>query len=143
VYTARLDDEQFNWLVDQLNIHTDKHICIISHIPILSAVALLDGENEKTGNWILPHQWMHLDARKIVELFVKHKNVKLCISGHLHLLERIVYNDVTYICDGAVSGAWWDGAFHQTEEGWGLFDLYEDGTFDHQYVDYGWKVEKS
>jgi 3',5'-cyclic-AMP phosphodiesterase len=143
VYTAKLDDEQFNWLVEQLNTHTDKHICIISHIPILSAVAILDGDNEKTGQWLIPHQWVHLDTRKIVELFVKHKNVKLCISGHLHLLERIEYNDVTYICDGAVCGAWWGGAFHQTEEGYGLFDLYEDGTFNHQYIDYGWKVNKA
>lgn len=143
VYTARLDDEQFNWLAGQLETSRDKHICIISHIPILSAVAILDGENEKTGSWVVPHQWMHLDARRLVELFVKHKNVKLCISGHLHLLERTVYNDVTYICDGAVCAAWWGGPFHQCEEGYGLFDLYEDGTFDHQYVDYGWTVIKT
>jgi 3',5'-cyclic-AMP phosphodiesterase len=143
VYTAKLDDEQFNWLAEQLKTYSNKHICIISHIPIISSVAILDGDNEKTGQWLIPHQWIHLDARKLTDLFVEHKNVKLCISGHLHLLERIVYNDVTYICDGAVCGAWWGGAFHQTEEGYGLFDLYEDGTFDHHYVDYGWKVEKS
>jgi len=143
VYTARLDPEQFDWLSHELNTHSDKYICLISHIPILSAAVFLDGENEKTGQWIIPHQWMHLDARKLVELFVKHKNVRLCISGHLHLLERIVYNDVTYVCDGAVCGAWWGGAFHQCPEGYGVFDLYEDGTFDHAYKEYGWKAEKS
>lgn len=138
-YTARFDEEQFVWLAEELNSHADKYICLISHIPIFSAAALLDGENEKSGQWILPHQWMHLDARKLINLFFDHKNVKLCISGHLHLLERIEYNNVTYICDGAVCGAWWGGANQQCPEGYGLFDLYEDGTFDHVYTQYGWK----
>lgn len=143
VYTAKLDEQQFAWLVEQLDTSKDKHICLISHIPILSAAVFLDGENEKTGQWVLPHQWMHLDARKFVELFLKHKNVRLCISGHLHLLERIEYNNVTYICDGAVCGAWWQGAFHQCQEGYGVFDLYDDGTFEHHYIDYGWTPKET
>jgi 3',5'-cyclic AMP phosphodiesterase CpdA len=143
VYTARLDDEQFDWLAAQLGAHSDKFICINSHIPIISAAALLHAKNEKTGDWLVPHQLIHSDARKIVELFIQHKNVKLCISGHLHMLERIDYHDVAYICDGAVCGAWWGGAFRQCQEGYGVFDLFEDGTFDHQYIDYGWTPEKT
>jgi 3',5'-cyclic AMP phosphodiesterase CpdA len=142
VYTARFDDEQFNWLAGELQSNKGKHICLINHIPILSAAVLLDGDNERSGRWCMPDEWMHLDSRKLVDLFWQNKNVKLCISGHLHLLERVVYNNVTYICDGAVCGAWWGGAFQQCEEGYGIFDLYEDGTFDHQYIDYGWEVKK-
>ena len=26
----------------------------------------------------------------------------------------------------------------ETAEGYGIFDLYADGTFDHQYISYGW-----
>ncbi|MFA5292298.1 MAG: metallophosphoesterase [Phycisphaerae bacterium] len=143
VYTAKFDDEQYNWLVNQLQSNKDKHICLINHIPILSAAVLLDGDNLKQGRWTLPDEWMHLDTHKLVDLFWQNKNVKLCISGHLHLLERLEYNNVTYICDGAVCGAWWGGAFHQCEEGYGLFDLYDDGTFDHQYIDYGWEVKQT
>jgi 3',5'-cyclic AMP phosphodiesterase CpdA len=141
VYTAKLDEEQYAWLVEELAAHRNQYICIVSHIPIFSAAVLLDGENEKTGQWIIPHQWMHLDARKLIDLFVGNKNVKLCISGHLHLLERVEYNHVVYLCDGAVCGAWWGGAFHQCPAGYGVFDLYEDGTFDHEYIDYGWIPE--
>jgi 3',5'-cyclic AMP phosphodiesterase CpdA len=143
VYTAKLDEEQYLWLSNELAEHPGQYICIISHIPILSAVAILDGENEKSGQWVVPHQWVHLDTRKLLELFYRHKNIKLCISGHLHLLERIEYNNITYICDGAVCGAWWQGAFHQCPAGYGVFDLYEDGTFEHDYVDYGWIPEKA
>jgi len=143
VYTAKFDDEQYNWLVQQIESNKDKYICLVNHIPILSAAVLLDGDNVKDGRWMLPDEWMHLDTQKLVGLFWKNQNVRLCISGHLHLLERLVYNNVNYVCDGAVCAAWWGGAFQQCEEGYGLFDLYDDGTFDHQYIDYGWKVEKA
>ena len=139
VYTARLDDEQFEWLEQQLDTYKKSHVCIISHIPVLSVATFLDGDNEKSGRWTLPDEWMHLDARKIKNLFLKHPNVRLCISGHMHMVDRLIYNDVTYICDGAVSGAWWKGNHYEFDEGYGLFDLYDDGTFDHQYVAYGWQ----
>jgi len=64
LYTARLDDEQFGWLQQELEAYKNMHVCIISHIPILSVAAFLDGDNEKSGRWTLPDEWMHLDARK-------------------------------------------------------------------------------
>ena len=138
-YAGGLDDEQFQWLRNELAQNQDKFVVIVSHIPILSAAALLDGENEKDGQWKLPRQWIHMDARKIKDLFNEYPNVKLCVSGHLHLGERLEYNHVTYICDGAVCGAWWGGDHMECDEGYGVFDLYDDGTFAHQYLSYGWQ----
>ena len=140
VYTARLDEEQFNWLQEELETYKNMPVCIISHIPILSVATFLDGDNEKSGHWSLPDEWMHIDARRIKELFREHLNVRLCISGHMHMVDRVIYNDVTYICDGAVSGAWWKGNHYEFEEGYGIFDLYDDGTFEHQYMPYGWEA---
>ena len=80
----------------------------------------------------------HQDAQRIVSLFKRHANVKLCLSGHLHLTERIEYAGVTYVCGGAVSGNWWKGDHHGTEEGYAIVDLYDDGSFDWQYIDYNW-----
>jgi 3',5'-cyclic-AMP phosphodiesterase len=140
LYTARLDDEQFGWLQQELETYKNMHVCIISHIPILSVAAFLDGDCEKSGRWTLPDEWMHLDARKLKDLFLKYPNVRLCISGHMHMVDRALYNGVTYICDGAVCGAWWKGKNYEFEEGYGIFDLFDDGTFEHQYVDYGWKA---
>src|SRR5262249_25554403 len=85
---------------------------------------------------------MHVDCRDLDALFQKHRNVKLCLSGHLHLLDRCDYNGVTYICDGAVSGAKWKGRKRQTPEGYGVIDLFADGTFKHEYMTYGWKAER-
>lgn len=139
-YTARLDDEQFQWLQEKLQeIPSNRPIFIFSHIPILCAASFFDGDNEETGDWVIPGRWVHIDARRIVELFYAHKNVNVCISGHIHLLDKVVYNDVTYYCNGAVSGNWWSGNYHQTPPGFALINLYEDGSFDREYLMYGWQ----
>jgi predicted phosphodiesterase len=111
---------------------------VVSHIPILSVAAFLDENNERTGDWHVPGAWMHIDARRIKGLFKRHPNVKLCLSGHLHLVDRCEYLGVTYVCNGAVCSNWWKGNYQETDEGYGVVDLYADGTFDAQYVAYGW-----
>lgn len=139
-YTAKLDKEQYQWLKGRLeSIPSARPVFIFSHIPILSAAAFFDGDNESTGDWQIPGAWVHIDARRIVELFHKYPNVKLGISGHIHLLDEVEYNDVTYYCNGAVSGNWWKGDYHQTSAGYALINLYEDGSFEREYVAYGWK----
>lgn len=141
-YIARLDDKQFEWLADDL-AKTPKTtpVFVLSHIPIISVCSMFDGENEKTGNWVVPGSWMHIDARRIKDLFKKHPNVKLCVSGHEHLRDQVVYNDVTYVCAGAVSGGWWGGDYYECTYGYSLIDLYRDGTFRTEYVPYGWKTQ--
>jgi 3',5'-cyclic-AMP phosphodiesterase len=140
-YIAKLDDEQFNWLSNELEKNKNKYIAIISHAPILSAAVFFDDkESEKSGDWSVYRGEMNIDARKLKDLFYKYPGVKLCISGHLHLLDTVIYNGVTYTCDGAVCGAWWGGGYQETTEGFGVFDLYSDGTFKHKYVTYGWKA---
>jgi 3',5'-cyclic AMP phosphodiesterase CpdA len=142
-YTARLDEEQFRWLAGKLEtIPSNRPVFIFSHIPILCAAAFFDGDNESSGNWQIPGAWVHIDARRIVELFYKYPNVKLAISGHIHLLDEVIYNDVTYYCNGAVSGNWWKGDYHQTPAGYALINLYEDGTFDREYIAYGWSDQQ-
>ncbi|MBL8047162.1 MAG: metallophosphoesterase [Chthonomonas sp.] len=141
-YTARLDDEQFAWLADDL-AKTPKTtpIFVLSHIPILAVCSMFDGENEKTGNWVIPGAWMHIDARRIKDLFAKHPNVKLCVSGHEHLHDQILYNGVTYVCAGAVCGGWWGGDYYECTYGYSVIDLFRDGTFRHEYMKYGWKTQ--
>jgi 3',5'-cyclic-AMP phosphodiesterase len=142
-YTAKLDPEQFAWLERTLR-ETDAKtpVLVLSHIPILTVTAYLDGENEKTGDWVVPGAWMHIDARAIKNLFLKHPNVKVCLSGHIHLADRVDYLGVSYICNGAVCGGWWGGPYQECKEGYGLVDLFDDGTFENQYVEYGWKARE-
>jgi 3',5'-cyclic AMP phosphodiesterase CpdA len=142
-YIARLDDEQFEWLQGDLAATDAKTpILVVSHIPIIAVCCFFDGENEKTGNWVIPGSWVHIDARRIKDLFAKHPNVKLCLSGHEHLVDSVSYNGVTYCCNGAVSGAWWQGDYHECTYGYGLVDLFDDGSFEVGYVPYGWKTRR-
>lgn len=134
-YTAKLDEEQFAWLQSDLaKTPKDTPVVVVSHIPILMVCAIFDGENEKSGNWVIPGSYMHIDARRIKDLFLKHPNVKLCLSGHEHQIDEVVYNGVNYVCGGAVSAAWWGGNYFQCTFGYNLVDLYTDGSFEVAYV---------
>jgi hypothetical protein len=85
---------------------------------------------------------MHVDARKLKDMFLEHSNVKACLSGHIHLVDRVDYLGVSYYCNGAVSGAWWDGDYQECAPGYALVDLYDDGSVENVYVTYGWKAAK-
>ncbi|MBX7246671.1 MAG: metallophosphoesterase [Candidatus Sumerlaeaceae bacterium] len=142
-YSAHLDDEQFEWLkADLEKTPATTPVFVFSHIPIINVGSYFFGKNtEKDGQWKVISVLMLLDARRLKDLFYQHKNVKLCVSGHIHLLDQIIYNDVNYICSGAVSGNWWGGPFQETPEGYGLINLYDDGSHDYEYVIYGWKAK--
>jgi 3',5'-cyclic AMP phosphodiesterase CpdA len=136
-YQARLDEEQFDWLREDLaRLAGRVPVLVLTHAPILSAAAFFDGDNERTGNWVVPGRWMHIDARRLRDLFREHPNVKLCLSGHLHLCDRVEYEGVTYLCNGAVSGDWWKGAYQGCPPGYAVLDLHGDGGFRHWYVSY-------
>ncbi|MDP9076598.1 MAG: metallophosphoesterase [Bacteroidota bacterium] len=136
-YIGKLGDEQFAWLTNELkNTPASMPVCVLSHIPILSATLMVDDISDNSNKWEILGGDMHTDTGKIINLFYQHPNVKLCLSGHIHLRDKVVYNNVTYICNGAVSGAWWEGNKRETAPGYGLIDFYADGSFTEQYVNY-------
>ena len=137
-YAARLDEEQFAWLAEDLaRTSPTAPAMIVSHIPILSAAAFFGCSGEANGCYWVPAYEMHSDFRRLKDLFKRHPNVRLALSGHLHLHERVDYLDVTYLCGGAVSGDWWKGSFLDCDPGYTLIDLFDDGSFAHAYVTYG------
>jgi Icc protein len=137
-YIARLDEPQFNWLENELkNISPDKFICIVSHIPIVSFCSVMFSEkNEPNGDWKTSRALLHVDNRRIKSLFKKYKNIKVCLSGHIHLQDEVEYVGIKYFCNGAVSGNWWSGAFQEFEPAYALFDFYDDGTVARQMIEY-------
>ncbi len=135
-YIGKLGDVQFAWLENELNnTPADMPVLVMSHIPLLTATNMVDDE-PAVNKWEITGGEMHTDIAKITALFYKHPNVKLCLSGHIHLRDKVVYNNVTYLCNGAVSGAWWEGNKRETPPGYGLIDLYADGSFEERYVTY-------
>ncbi|RZL61791.1 metallophosphoesterase family protein [Pedobacter aquatilis] len=134
-YIGKLGDEQFNWLESELKTtNPEMPVLVMSHIPILTALLMI--EDDILNKWTILGGDMHTDTSKIISLFYKHPNVKLCLSGHLHMKDKVVYNGVTYLCNGAVSGAWWNGNRRETAPGYGLIDLFADGSFEEKYVNY-------
>ncbi len=140
-YIGQLDPEQRAWLEGELAAAANRHVVVVSHIPILSLSALAYDADIKGHDWVLPGSEMMIDGKSIIKLFAAKKNVRLCLSGHIHKLDRCEYEGTTYICDGAVCGAWWNGPKDRVAEGYGLVDLYSDGTIEHRYVTYGWQAK--
>ncbi len=142
-YIGKLDDEQFEWLSGELaGTDAKMNVLVVSHIPILAVCVLTQGPDGKTGDFGVSGAMMHLDSKKIRGLFAKHTNVRACLSGHVHLLDRVEYNGVRFYCNGAVCGSWWKGANHECREGYAAVDLYDDGTVEREYVEYGWVAAK-
>jgi len=137
-YTGIIDDEQLDWLKKDLQ-QTDPNtpVLVLSHIPILSSTVLVfnDRNPAKHPDTQILGSLLHADSSSLVELLHKFPNVKAALSGHTHLLDRVDYNQVSYFCNGAISGNWWNSdTYHETKAGYALFDLYTDGTIERTYV---------
>ncbi len=146
-YVAYCDEEQWEWLGKDLQSRpVGSPVLVLTHIPILSLTSITYGKprgREEIGkDTVVSASSMHTDGDTLHVLF-RNSGVKLCLSGHQHLLDKCTADGVTYICDGAVSGAWWKGPLQGISEGFGVIDLYDDGSFEHSYVPYGWAARAS
>lgn len=147
-YAARIDPVQWQWLEETLKeTPPEQPVLILSHIPIAGGPSVFfanaesethaNGDLDENRDWIVPSWQMHVDSRQLMDLFSRHPNVKLCLSGHTHLYERLEFRGVTYINNGALCGQWWRGDFFGTPPGYGLLDLSPDGHFEAEYVAIG------
>ncbi len=138
-YIARLDDPQLDWLQQELtDVPPGKFICIVSHIPILSICSgLFFDKTEANGDLKIQRNLMHTDFLALKKIFAKFPNIKLCISGHIHLQDEVNYLGIKYYCNGAVSGNWWKGSFQEFAPAYAVMELYDDGTSKRTMVKYG------
>ena len=146
-YTAFLDDEQFDWLSKLLAATpADRPVCVVSHVPIMSLTAITYGKprpREQNGtDTVINLAEMHTDATVLHELFKSSGKVRLCLSGHTHLVDHCRIDGVAYVCDGAVSGAWWRGSVQGVPPGYGRVELRPDGSFTHEYAPFGWATRE-
>jgi 3',5'-cyclic AMP phosphodiesterase CpdA len=137
-YIAYLDPEQLAWLKNELaTIPNDKFICLVSHIPILSICAgLFFEKTEANGDLKIQRNLMHTDFLVLKKIFQQYPNIKLCISGHIHLQDELNYLGIKYYCNGAISGNWWKGSFQEFAPAYAILELYDDGSFQRTIVNY-------
>ncbi len=130
-----LDEEQLNWLKKELEqLPAGTPTLLMSHYPILGVTPFWEGG-------------MHSDYKILKELFYKHRDkVKVCLSGHNHLLDAAAYNGTQYFCNGAMSGFWWgkgdaksagEGYYEETPPGYAILELYKDGSVNNTYIPHG------
>lgn len=137
-YIGKLDDTQLEWLQQELaNTPPDKFICIVSHIPILSICSgLFFDKTEPNGDFKIQRNLMHTDFLVLKKIFAKFSNIKVCISGHIHLQDEVNYLGIKYYCNGAVSGNWWKGSFQEFAPAYAVMELFDDGTSKRTMIKY-------
>jgi 3',5'-cyclic-AMP phosphodiesterase len=137
-YISKIDEPQYAWLEQELkNTSPEQNICIVSHIPIVSfCAAMFTDENQANGDWRISRALLHTDSRKLTELFSNYKNIRCCLSGHIHLQDAVEYKGIQYYCNGAVCGNWWGGAFKGFEPAYAIFKFSKDGSIKREIVQY-------
>lgn len=141
LYQGGLEPEQWEWLEEQLQQKpAEMPAVVVSHIPFLTVTVLPDAAQER--QFRIGAASLCSGAQRMALLLSRH-NVRLAISGHIHMVDDVQYRGVRYVCNGAVSGGWWKGPNKGFSEGYGVFDVKADGTTHYQYVNYGWQAAKS
>lgn len=139
-YFGGIDDAQFDWLKGDLLLNKMHPTLVLSHISLFTATVLDRELNDKRERVVHP-ALMCIDYGRLKKLFLENPQVKLALSGHMHLIDRVDYCGVSYFCNGAVCGNWWKGRHKECGEGYAIVDLFDDGTFENRYVGYGWKAQ--
>jgi 3',5'-cyclic AMP phosphodiesterase CpdA len=137
-----LDDAQFAWFEKDLAAtRPTTPIIVASHAPILTVTCFFEPRSKShPDGMVISNDCVHQDVVKIHDLFRKHPNVKLCLSGHYHQVDHVQYLGVHHICGGAVCADYWRGPLkyrREMEAGYGIVDLYQDGAFEYHFTDYG------
>ncbi len=115
-----IDDEQYAWLDAELGKATGP-CCMVSHTQFFGPAAQIEGGAVS-------------DPKRTRELFRKHDNVRLALSGHQHHVDMCLYDRVSYLCGGAVSSAWWGGNYAHFPPAYLALNLFPDGSFTHKVV---------
>jgi predicted phosphodiesterase len=115
-----IDDEQFAWLDAELAKATGP-CCVVSHTQFFGPAAQIEGGAVS-------------NPKRTRELFLKHDNVRLALSGHQHHVDASTYDRVTYLCGGAVSSAWWGGNYAHFPPAYLVLDLLPDGEVNWETV---------
>jgi Icc protein len=138
-YLGWVDEEQQAWLkADLEKTGRSTPIIVVTHVPFYSVWNQMNADPRRGEN---PKSLVN-NAHVLRKLLAPYQ-VKLVLSGHGHVLERIDFHGTTFIQGGAVCGMWWKGPVFGNPEGFGVVTCKPDGSFEYDYHDYGWKVVKA
>lgn len=130
-----ISEKQMDWLTTDLaNKENQLPTIAVGHVPLLTTIY---STNTKK---MIPE--LTTNGFEVLQLLKRH-GFKLLLQGHKHVYEEVLSAGMQIVNGGAISAAWWGGAFREgTEEGFVLVNTYKDGSYDWEYIDYGWVVDK-
>jgi 3',5'-cyclic-AMP phosphodiesterase len=143
-YVGEFFEEQLTFLRTEMGTNSQIPTVLCGHIPSVSVLpslsvsgaTKLEGTNIETPASLVTRNTAEL-RRALVDTKA---NVKVVLAGHLHHLEQIQVDGVSYINGGAICGNWWKGAQMGCPEGFAVLELYPDGSFAANYRSYGWNA---
>jgi 3',5'-cyclic-AMP phosphodiesterase len=143
-YIGEFAREQLEFLRSELSTDSQMPTILCGHIPSVSVLTNLGvcGETKTVGaNIETPTSLLTHNASDLHNVLSETKaNVKLVLAGHLHHLEEIRIDGISYINGGAVCGNWWKGAQKGCPEGFMILDLNTENLVSAEYQPYGWKA---
>jgi 3',5'-cyclic-AMP phosphodiesterase len=144
-YIGEFVQEQLTFLRTELATDPGTPTILVGHIPSVSVLPSL-GEAGRTIDRATvietPASLVAHNAVQLRDVLVGTRaNVRAVLAGHLHHLEQIQIDGISYINSGAICGNWWKGAQNGCPEGFLVIDLDSDGNITASYRSYGWKAE--
>ncbi len=142
LYIGEYAEAQLAFLRSQLTERPQIPTVLCGHIPSFSVLPELNGYTKMEGATLrTPASLVADNPAALRQAWLEtNANVKIVLAGHLHHLEQIEVDGVSFLNAGAICGNWWKGKQMGCPEGYLVLDLRPDGSFSADYRSYGWKV---
>ena len=141
-YIGEYAEEQLAFLRSQLAERPQIPTVLCGHIPSFSVLPELNDFTKMEGATLrTPASLVADNPAALRQVLVEtNANVKIVLAGHLHHLEQIQVDGVSFLNAGAICGNWWKGKQMGCPEGYLVLDLRADGSFSAEYRSYDWKA---
>ena len=141
-YNGEYADEQLQFLRSDIAAAGGRPTVLCGHIPSVSIMPTVAGLAKFAGKNIeTPGSLVACNTRALLDVITApHANVKLMLAGHLHHLEKLAVDGITFLNGGAICGNWWKGAQAGCPEGFTVIDLAPDGALATSYQTFGWRA---
>jgi len=133
-YSAKIGDEQLEWLRFDLGKHNEMPTVVVMHIAAFCNIGQINGDPEIRA---MSHMVVS-DNRSLREILERH-NVKAVLQGHSHQIEDYYYNGIWYITSQSVSAAWWGGNWRGFKPGYTVLQLGKDGQIAWKRYEFEWE----
>jgi hypothetical protein len=141
-YKGEYAEEQLAFLRSTFSEHPEIPTVICGHIPAFSVLPVLNGSGSVAEGTIrMPTSAVCDNASALRRVIMETgANVKIVLAGHLHHMEEIRLDGISFFNAGAICGNWWKGKQMGCPEGFLFLELHPTGDFSADYRAYGWQA---